>query len=258
MLLPILFPKIYVQCTIEGRLIERSFTNVKTMAWWVREFASGTYRDGCGTAAGRLTAWNSTSMMGVSPPPPIASDVPIFGGPNRVPSSSSFGGLSHVVSDEWAHIPPRPMMHKEGGVLIGVTDAPLPTAPPPEYYSLGFTINVGSNVCTIGGGGGGDPDHPPLVEGMAHGDKVVIAATTAPVASAKTPYALSELATVVRVSTNTFLLKNAAGQIIDFSSGGLGCRLILVTSVRPPDPIPMPFSFFREEWLPRIYTDPPI
>lgn len=237
--LPVLFPKLYLQLTIEGRTTERSFTNVKSLAWWVREFPSGTYRDQPNVTFGKTVA-----ELGKE----YAADIPIIGGDSPMVAGETTANFvaktRYVIPDDAAHIPPRSMPNKEGGVLIGLTDAELPTPPEPPFASMAFTINVTSNICTTAS-----------AMPFAHGDLVAIAATTVPTAVTSTPFSVSSVLTLVKLSTTTFLLRNSAGQIIDFNNAGAGCVAALVTGARLPPPIPTGFFFYREAWQPRLFVD---
>lgn len=238
--LPVLFPKLYLQLTIEGRTTERSFTNVKSLAWWVRKFTSGTYRD-----QPQVNFGKTVPELGKV----YAADIPIIGGDVPLVASETTANAvaktRFVIPDDAAHIPPRPMPNEEGGLLIGLTDAELPTPPEPPFASMAFTINVASNICTTA-----------TAMPFAHGDLVAIAATTAPAAVTTTPFSVSTPCSLVKLSTTTFLLRNSAGQIIDFNNAGAGCVAALVTGARLPPPVPTGFFFYREAWQPRLFVDP--
>lgn len=242
--LPVLFPKLYLQLTIEGRTVERSFTEVKSLAWWVREIVSGTYRNGENWAPGRVSVMPATGMVNIPADAyPTAREVPVFGLPGVV-QSYNYTQLTHAAPDEVLNVPPRPLHVQESGLLIGMTDAALPTPTVPVFASLGFTINVTSNLCTT-----------PSVMPFDHGDIVAVMATTLPTAVVGTPFSSSATYTLLKLSTTTFLLRNMAGQIIDFNAAGAGCVAVLVTSARLPPPEPTGFFFYRESWQPRIFTD---
>ena len=89
-----------------------------------------------------------------------------------------------------------------------------------------------------------------------HGDIIAVMATTAPTATAATPFSVTATFTLVKISTTTFLLRNSAGQIVDFTAAGAGCVAVLVSGVRLPPPMPAGEFFFWDTWQPRCFTEP--
>lgn len=237
MSLPILFPKLYIRLTIEGRTEERSITDVKSWARGERLIVSGTYRDS-GWAPGKGLVY-PTGMTGTAN---VATEMPLVGDETQTPSASAWDGLKWATPDEMAHIAPRPRIQRASGIFIGVTDDALPDPVniEPAYGSATFTVNTTTKICSTG------TPHP-----FHHGDLVTVAFTTAP-----TPVAAATLYYIVKIDATSFMLRTAAGALVNFSGAGANNVAILVRSAYTPLPPMEPGVFFyRDEWKPRLYTD---
>lgn len=237
--MPVLFEKLYIRTDLDSEVIV--LDNVWRWARGIRTVRTGTYRD-TGWNPGKLATWNSTSLSGLTPPAPVAVDLPVIGKPESTPASASttaFQGLLHSNPDEVAHIPPRFYERRESGYLFALTDVAIAEPPAPASASVSFTVNATTNVCAA-------TAHP-----FTTGDTIGVSGTTL-----AAPLAAANIYTVLKLSADAFMLRTSSGAVVDFTTAGSGLVAVLVSTAVIPVNEPG-VIFVPDAWNPRISTSDP-
>jgi hypothetical protein len=245
--MPVIFPKLYIRLTIDGRTELLTVTNVTKMARGIRTIVDGTYRDGATWQPGKLYSVSSGTLNSPDSAFPSMREVPVFGMTHMSVQLRDTAGAVYASPDEAMHIPPRPLEQRASGLLISTREDPIEAEPRPIFASAPFTITVASNVCTTSS-----------AMPFEHGDEIAVTATALPTAAAPTPFAVTAVYTLVKLSSTAFLVRNSAGLLVDWATAGVGCLAVLVRGTRPPPLLEDGVFFFRDAWQPRVFADPPL
>jgi hypothetical protein len=236
---PILYPKLWIKNHDDQEWsVFPNVTGYQEGATWYEY--EGVFRNK-GVGAGKLTASLGTGQV------PATSDVPVIGNGSAPGTTSAavFPNLKMVADDEMLGVPHRFKLVKHTGIVLAVGEANLPTTVDPLSAVASITaVNLTTNVCT-------SVAHP-FVTGDVAALMWTTLPTTVPVMSVAT-----SLVTVIKLTTDTLLLKGTTGTILDFTTAGAGLQLALVETARVPEPIPGVFRFSSLYRPQRSLEEPP-